>query len=116
MLDIRLVLAAMVAIAGAVIVGIAAHRKGRNGLGWFLLAVVISPLIAGVLVLALPRPRNGVRGGEQPEPEKRSKGSRILFAGLKWLGAAILVVCFVGLVLAAMFFLALFLIVQHGGG
>jgi hypothetical protein len=116
MLDTRLVLAALVAIVGAVIVGIAANRRGRNGPGWFLLAVIISPLIAGILVLALPRSRAGVCVGEQPEPEKRSKGSGILFAGLKWLGAAILFVCFVCLVVVAMFFLAVFLIVQHGGG
>jgi phosphotransferase system glucose/maltose/N-acetylglucosamine-specific IIC component len=41
-------------IAFAVIVGIAASRRGRSGLGWFLLALVISPVIAGLLVLVLP--------------------------------------------------------------
>jgi len=38
----------------AIIVGIAANTRGRSGFGWFLLAVVISPLLAGLLVLALP--------------------------------------------------------------
>jgi hypothetical protein len=38
----------------AIIVGIAANMRGRSGFGWFLLAVVISPLLAGLLVLALP--------------------------------------------------------------
>jgi hypothetical protein len=39
----------------AIIVGVAANTRGRNGFGWFLLAVVISPLFAGLLLLALPR-------------------------------------------------------------
>jgi hypothetical protein len=38
----------------AIVVGVAAqHRRGRSGFGWFLLALLISPLIAGLLVLAL---------------------------------------------------------------
>jgi hypothetical protein len=42
-------------IALAVIVGVAANSRGRSGLGWFLLAILISPLISGLLVLALRR-------------------------------------------------------------
>jgi hypothetical protein len=38
----------------AVIVGVAANTRGRNAIGWTLLAAIISPLIAGLLVLALP--------------------------------------------------------------
>ena len=41
--------------AFAVIVGIAANTRARNGFGWFLLAALISPLIAGLLLIALPR-------------------------------------------------------------
>jgi len=41
-------------LALSVAVGIAAHSKGRDETGWTLLAVLISPLIAGILVLALP--------------------------------------------------------------
>ena len=34
----------------AVIVGAAAHARGRSGIGWFLLAaLLLSPLIAGIL-------------------------------------------------------------------
>jgi len=43
----------------AVIVGIGASGRGRSGFGWFLLAVVISPLLAVVLLFLLP-PRKGV--------------------------------------------------------
>ncbi len=38
----------------AVIVGVAANTRGRSPVGWFFLAVVFSPLLAGLLVLALP--------------------------------------------------------------
>ncbi len=41
----------------AVVVGVAANTRGRSGLGWFLLSLLISPLIAGLLVLASPRVR-----------------------------------------------------------
>lgn len=40
----------------SVVVAIIAVHRGRNGLGWLLLAVCISPLLAGILVLALGRP------------------------------------------------------------
>jgi hypothetical protein len=36
-------------------VGVVASKRGRNGVGWFFLALFISPLIAGLLLLALPR-------------------------------------------------------------
>ena len=39
----------------AIVVGVAANTRGRHGWGWFLLAIVISPLLAGLLLLALPR-------------------------------------------------------------
>ena len=42
-------------IALSSVVGVAASSRGRDGGGWFVLALVISPLIAGLLVVALPR-------------------------------------------------------------
>jgi hypothetical protein len=41
-------------IGFAVIVGVAANTRGRSGIGWALLALLISPLVAGLLLLALP--------------------------------------------------------------
>lgn len=41
-------------IALAIVVGVAANTRGRSGGGWFLLALIISPLVAGLPVLALP--------------------------------------------------------------
>lgn len=37
----------------SVLVGVIAVRRGRFGFGWFLLAMMISPLLAGLLVLVL---------------------------------------------------------------
>lgn len=36
----------------AVVVGALAAGKDRNGFGWFLLAMLISPLIAGIFLLS----------------------------------------------------------------
>lgn len=52
----------------AVVVAVAANTRGRSGGGWFLLAIVISPLLAGLLVLALPRLN-------APKPEPMLSGS-----------------------------------------
>jgi hypothetical protein len=40
-------------LALAIIVAILASKRGRSGILWFLISVVISPLIAGLLVLVL---------------------------------------------------------------
>jgi hypothetical protein len=44
--------------AFAIVVGVAASARGRNGLGWFLLALIISPLIALLLVLVMQNRRS----------------------------------------------------------
>ena len=36
----------------SLVVGVLASNRGRTGIGWFFLSLVISPLIAGLLVLA----------------------------------------------------------------
>jgi hypothetical protein len=38
----------------AVLVGVAANARGRNGLGWFLLSAVMSPLIGFLFLVAMP--------------------------------------------------------------
>jgi len=44
----------------AVVVGLAARSRGHSGVAWFLLALIISPLLGTLLVIALPRlPRSG---------------------------------------------------------
>src|SRR3954454_9660052 len=98
-------------IAFAVVVGVAASTRGRVGFGWFLLALAISPLIVGPLVLALPRQYAGPRT-ETAGARAAGWTSTPLFSIFKWFGIAILFGC---LVVVVMFVLALVLIVQHGG-
>jgi hypothetical protein len=42
-------------IGFAIIVGVAANNRGRSGIGWAFLAILISPILAGLLLLALSR-------------------------------------------------------------
>lgn len=37
------------------LVGIAAASRGRSGFGWFLLSCIISPLIAILVLIAMPQ-------------------------------------------------------------
>lgn len=41
-------------IVFAIVVGVAANARGRNPLGWVLLACIISPLLAGILLALMP--------------------------------------------------------------
>jgi hypothetical protein len=41
----------------AVIVAVAANTRGRSALGWGILALIFSPLLVGLLLLALPNLR-----------------------------------------------------------
>jgi hypothetical protein len=38
----------------AIVIGNAASARGRDGGGWFVLSIVLSPIIAGLLLLLLP--------------------------------------------------------------
>lgn len=40
-------------VAFAVVVGVAANARGRSWIGWFLIALVLSPLLALILVLVM---------------------------------------------------------------
>jgi hypothetical protein len=54
---------------GAVVVGVIAASKGRTGFGWFVLSVLLSPLLIGILVLALPATTPAIVSiGEQISP------------------------------------------------
>lgn len=39
----------------ALVVGVAAGSRGRSGFGWFLIAILLSPLIAIIILLVLPK-------------------------------------------------------------
>jgi hypothetical protein len=53
------------------LVGAAANNRGRSGFGWFLLAILISPLLAMILVFILsPSEAGKLKGGELKKCEK----------------------------------------------
>jgi hypothetical protein len=54
----------------AIVVGVSANLRGRSGPGWFLLAVVISPLIAGLFLIAAPRIEKGPQTEAKPESKQ----------------------------------------------
>jgi hypothetical protein len=41
-------------LALAIVIGVAAARRGRSGLGWLFLSLILSPLIAAILLALLP--------------------------------------------------------------
>lgn len=90
----------------AIIVGVAASKRGRNGFGWFLLAFFISPVLTGPLALVLPR-----QSAKARIAGRSTAGALSSIA--KGIGAAVLVGC---LGVIAAFVICVALIVQHGGG
>lgn len=57
----------------AVAVGAAANARGRSGIGWFILAVLISPVLALIFLIALPS-----RRGERITREQMAIDDRVL--------------------------------------
>jgi hypothetical protein len=55
----------------AVLVGIAANARGRSGFGWFILAVIISPLIGILFVLAMPNLKHEALLKQMAKPAAR---------------------------------------------
>jgi len=39
----------------AIVIGVAASYRGRSGFGWFMLTILISPILAGLLLFVMPR-------------------------------------------------------------
>jgi hypothetical protein len=60
----------------SLVVGIAAASRGRNA-AWLLLALVISPLLAGLLLLALPNLKTGRRWQQAVIGWYRSRNSKV---------------------------------------
>lgn len=50
-------------LVGAVVVAVIAGARGRSGLGWFVLSLLLSPLIGLILVALLP----SLEGAPTPE-------------------------------------------------
>ena len=55
----------------SIIPAIIASNKGRNGFGWFMLSLVISPLFAGILVALLPAQKTVVEARAMATDSKK---------------------------------------------
>jgi cytochrome bd-type quinol oxidase subunit 2 len=42
----------------AIFIGVAAEQRGRSGFGWFLVSLLLSPLMAGLLLALFPSLRD----------------------------------------------------------
>jgi hypothetical protein len=49
-----MLIAIIIWLALAIVIGFAADRRGRFGLGWLFLSLILSPLIAAILLALLP--------------------------------------------------------------
>jgi hypothetical protein len=62
------------------VVSVAASSRGRNGIVWFLIAIVISPLIAVLFVFALPNLKHeellSKLANQQPERSLKTVGGQ----------------------------------------
>jgi hypothetical protein len=52
-----MILVAIIWLILAFVLGVAAERRGRSGFGWFLLALLLSPVITGILLAVFPDKR-----------------------------------------------------------
>ncbi|HXX07333.1 MAG TPA: hypothetical protein VEJ43_04590 [Pseudolabrys sp.] len=69
----------------AAVVGVVAHKRGRFGLAWFLISVLVYPVIPGLLVLALPRVKRAepqTASSEGPEEPEASPTFRLIFIAI----------------------------------
>ena len=77
-----------------IVVGIIANSRNRSGFGWFLLSVLISPVLALILVLCLPSPERAEtrstpkattapRGGRSPMHASKAMDMNHLAASAK---------------------------------
>lgn len=63
-------------LALAVVVGFAASGRGRSGVGWFLIAILISPLLALILLLVMGSPGSPVASANMTRVEPSSHATR----------------------------------------
>jgi hypothetical protein len=76
----------------SIVVAIAANTRGRSAGGWFLCAILFSPLLGGLVLLALPNLANSFAAGPvylEGELEERRLRRRAIVARI---GAVVLVI------------------------
>jgi hypothetical protein len=51
--DYSMITAILIWLVFAIVIGVAAARRGRSGLGWLFISLIISPLFAAILLALL---------------------------------------------------------------
>jgi hypothetical protein len=98
-----MLIVALLWLAFTIIVAVVANTRGRDAIGWFLLAAVVSPLIAGLLLLALPRLDDPYNGGPvRLSPEAEQHRATISWPVLVWAAITVIFVSAVGCLTAAL--------------
>ena len=68
--DLFMLIAGFLWLPLSVIVGVLANKRGRFGYSWFLLSVVVTPVVTEPLLLMLPRQSGGVTfSPKEAEPQ-----------------------------------------------
>src|SRR5688572_12723677 len=71
----------------AIAVGVVASSRGRVGIGWFFLALLISPLLAGLLVFVL----SNIKEEDADRSEQRKQQVEAQEAAAKIIGADVVI-------------------------
>ncbi len=65
----------------SIVVAVAANTRGRSPIAWFIYAIIFSPLLSGLLLLALPNLANSFAAGRmylEGELEERRRRRAIV--------------------------------------
>lgn len=76
--DILAISAAALWLPLAAVVGFIAHKRGRFGLAWFLVSVLVYPVIPGLFVLVLPKVKKAEPQNASSEGQDETKASTTL--------------------------------------
>jgi hypothetical protein len=58
---------------GAVVIGIVANGRGRSGFGYFVIGLLLTPILAAILVLGLPSLKLAAGVPTAPTPETHDR-------------------------------------------
>jgi biotin transporter BioY len=67
----------------SIVVGVAAARRGRSFGGWLILALLISPILALLLLIAFPAIREEAAYDDEALRRNIAAGRRLVDLGLK---------------------------------
>ena len=61
-------------LVGSIVMGWIANQRGRNGFGWFLISLAVSPLLSAVFLIAAGEPKPVPVGPPSRPPSIKALG------------------------------------------